>query len=94
MQVQRCFECGAETVEAEHCTLGQRRCIYPAGRGAYHLGLGLFGLEEDREVKSAQLRFTQKCLTLAGFESFVEYCIYPGALQEQEKELPARLAQR
>lgn len=40
--------------------LRQRWFIYAAGKGAYNLELWLFGLEEDREVGSAWLKFTDR----------------------------------
>lgn len=81
--------------------LRQRWFIYAAGKGAYNLELWLFGLEEDREVGSAWLKFTDREVPDLGcsepglvMKTLVEYCFYPISLKEREKELPARLMQQ
>lgn len=81
--------------------LRQKWFVYTAGKGAYNLELRLFGLEEDREARSAWLKFTDREVPDLGcselglvMKAFVEYCFYPISFKEHEKELPARLMQQ
>lgn len=80
--------------------LTQRWFIYAAGEGAYNLELWLFGLEEDREARSAWLKFKTEVPDLGCSEpalvmkTFVEHCFYLISLKEHEKKLPAGLMQQ